>query len=107
MEAIRFMRDGGDPFVPKFHKEFGNSAILYLATGNKEDAERARDEMLACILATPMFWMWPPVLRRLRIVTMVDFSRMRYGRVMEWFNLINGVLVAPFAFGVGSRPPPS
>ncbi len=58
---------------------------------------------LAYILATPMFWMWPPVLRRLRIVTMVDFFRMRYGRVMEWFNLINGVLVAPFAFGVGIK----
>ncbi len=28
---------------------------------------------------------------------------MRYGRVMEWFNLINGVLVAPFAFGVGIK----
>lgn len=58
---------------------------------------------LAYILATPMFWMWPPVLRRLRIVTMVDFFRMRYGRAMEWFNLINGVLVAPFAFGVGIK----
>jgi SSS family solute:Na+ symporter len=58
---------------------------------------------LAYILATPMFWMWPPVLRRLRIVTMVDFFRMRYGRVMEWFNLINGVIVAPFAFGVGIK----
>jgi Na+/proline symporter len=58
---------------------------------------------LAYILATPVFWMWPPVLRRLRIVTMVDFFRMRYGKVMEWFNLINGVVVAPFAFGVGIK----
>jgi SSS family solute:Na+ symporter len=58
---------------------------------------------LAYILATPMFWMWPPALRRLRIVTMVDFFRMRYGRVMEWFNLLNAVVVAPFGFGVGIK----
>ena len=58
---------------------------------------------LAYILATPIFWMWPPVLRRLRVVTMVDFFRMRYGRVMEWFNLLNAVVVAPFAFGVGIK----
>lgn len=58
---------------------------------------------LAYILATPVFWMWPPVLRRLRLVTMVDFFRMRYGRAMEWFNLVNGIVVAPFVFGVGIK----
>lgn len=58
---------------------------------------------LAYILATPIFWMWPPVLRRLRLVTMVDFFRMRFGRVMEWLNLLNGIVIAPFAFGVGIK----
>jgi len=58
---------------------------------------------LAYILATPVFWMWPPVVRRLRIVTMVDFFRMRYGRLMEWFNLIKVTVVAPFSFGVGIK----
>lgn len=58
---------------------------------------------LAYILATPMFWMWPPVLRRLRVVTLVDFFRMRYGRVMEWLKLASAVVVAPFSFGVGIK----
>jgi hypothetical protein len=55
VEAIRFMRDGGDPFGPKFHKEFGNSAILYLATGERADADRARDEMLHYIAQTDIW----------------------------------------------------
>lgn len=55
VEAIRFMRDGGDPFGPQFHKEFGNSAILYLATGDKADADLARDEMLHYIAQTDIW----------------------------------------------------
>jgi solute:Na+ symporter, SSS family len=58
---------------------------------------------LAFVLATPVFWMWPPVLRRLRIVTLVDFFRMRYGRGMEWIKLIITLIVAPFTFGVGLK----
>jgi Na+/proline symporter len=58
---------------------------------------------LAYILATPIFWMWPPALRRLRLVTIVDFFRLRYGRVMEWYNLVAAVLIAPFGFGVGIK----
>lgn len=58
---------------------------------------------LAFIVATPFYWMWPPVLRRLRIVTPVDFYRMRFGRQMEWCKL--GILLAsaPFIFGVGIK----
>jgi|GEM_PF-3926819 len=55
VEAIRFMRDGGDPFGPKFHKQFGNSAIHYPATGDKADADRARDEMLHYIAQTEIW----------------------------------------------------
>lgn len=58
---------------------------------------------LTFVLATPFFWMWPPVLRRLRIVTMVDFFRMRYGRQMEWVKLASMLVVAPFALGVGIK----
>lgn len=58
VEAIRFVRDGGDPFGPKFHKDFGNSAILYLASGDKKDADLARDEMLHYI-AQPDIWANP------------------------------------------------
>jgi len=58
---------------------------------------------LAFVLATPIFWMWPPVLRRLRLVTLVDFFRLRYGRVMEWIKLVITVIVAPFTFGVGIK----
>jgi len=58
---------------------------------------------LAFVLATPVFWMWPPVLRRLRIVTLVDFFRLRYGRGMEWVKLLMTLIVAPFTFGVGIK----
>ena len=58
---------------------------------------------LAFVLATPIFWMWPPVLRRLRLVTLVDFFRLRYGRGMEWIKLVITVIVAPFTFGVGIK----
>lgn len=58
VSAIRFMRDGGDPFGSKFHKEFGNSAILYLATGDPAEANLARDEMLHYI-AQPDLWANP------------------------------------------------
>jgi Na+/proline symporter len=58
---------------------------------------------LTFVLATPFFWMWPPVLRRLRIVTIVDFFRMRYGRQMEWLKLITMMIVAPFTLGVGIK----
>lgn len=58
---------------------------------------------MAFMIATPIFWMWPPVLRRLRVVTLVDFFRMRYGRGMEWLKLVISVLVAPFTVGVGIK----
>lgn len=58
---------------------------------------------LAFMLATPIFWMWPPVLRRLRVVTLVDVVRMRYGRLMEWIALVVYLLGVPFIFGVGIK----
>ncbi len=35
---------------------------------------------LSWMLITPFFWVFPPALRRLRIVTLVDVVRMRVGR---------------------------
>jgi Na+/proline symporter len=58
---------------------------------------------LAFMLATPIYWMWPPVLRRLRVVTQVDLIRMRYGRVMEWVTLAVYLIGVPFIFGVGIK----
>ncbi|MFM2091815.1 MAG: Sodium/pantothenate symporter [Planctomycetota bacterium] len=55
------------------------------------------------IFNTPFYWMWPPVLRRLRVVTLIDVLRMRFGRVLGWGNLLLTVLAAPFAFGVGIK----
>ncbi len=55
VEAIRRMRDGGDPFGDEFHKNFGNSAILFLATGDKAEADLARDEMLHYIARTDIW----------------------------------------------------
>lgn len=50
LEAVEFMRSH-DPFFTesgedRFHKDFGNPAILYLFTGGTEWADLARDETL-------------------------------------------------------------
>ncbi|MBM3855002.1 MAG: hypothetical protein FJ399_17915 [Verrucomicrobia bacterium] len=58
---------------------------------------------LAFVLATPIYWMWPPVLRRLRVVTLIDFLRMRFGRGMEWVQMVSYLVVVPFTFGVGMK----
>jgi SSS family solute:Na+ symporter len=58
---------------------------------------------LTWMLITPFFWVYPPVIRRLRIVTMVDVVRMRFGQGMSY--LLKGIsLVAmPMSMGLGIK----
>lgn len=57
VQAIQWMTQStngvsNDPFSYDFHKQFGNYAILYLATGNATFAAQARDETLYHISKT-------------------------------------------------------
>lgn len=58
---------------------------------------------LTWMLITPFFWIFPPLLRRLRIVTMVDVVRMRFGRFMSMLFKIIGVIGGPIAMGLGIK----
>jgi Na+/proline symporter len=58
---------------------------------------------LTWILITPFLWMYPPVVRRLRIVTTVDIVRMRYGPTMAGFFKIVSLLVVPVGMGLGIK----
>lgn len=58
---------------------------------------------LTWMLITPFFWMYPPMIRRLRIVTMADVVRMRFGKVMNYIFKIISLLVAPVSMGLGIK----
>jgi len=58
---------------------------------------------LVYIFATPLFWIWPPVVRRMRVVTPIDMYRMRFGRVFEVLNIIIGVVTQPIGIGTGIK----
>jgi SSS family solute:Na+ symporter len=58
---------------------------------------------LVYIFATPFFWMWPPIVRRMRVVTVVDMYRMRFGRVFEWVNIVLWAVKEPLAIGGGIK----
>ena len=58
---------------------------------------------LTWMLITPFFWMYHPLVRRLRIVTMADVVRMRFGRFMNhMFKLVN-LLLGPISMGLGIK----
>ena len=58
---------------------------------------------LAYLFVTPFYWLYPPVLRRARVVTMVDFVRLRYGRGMEVFYNVVNLLGGAIAMGMGIK----
>ncbi len=58
---------------------------------------------LTWILITPFFWMYPPVLRRLRIVTLVDLVRHRFGPIMEIVFKIVAIIGTPISIGFGIK----
>jgi Na+/proline symporter len=58
---------------------------------------------LTYIIMTPFFWIYPPVVRRMRIVTPIDFFRLRYGRTMELVVNITTLIGASVGFGAGTK----
>lgn len=58
---------------------------------------------LSYMLIMPVMWLYPPVLRRTRIVTGIDMIRMRFGHVMEWLLLLTGILSGPLGMAGGLK----
>ncbi|MCC5835328.1 MAG: hypothetical protein JJU20_11395 [Opitutales bacterium] len=58
---------------------------------------------LTWILITPFLWMYPPAVRRLRIVTTVDIVRMRFGPLMAGFFKVVSLLAVPIGMGLGIK----
>jgi len=58
---------------------------------------------LTWMLITPFFWMYPPALRRLRIVTMADVVRMRFGPAMAMLFKVVLLLIVPVGMGLGIK----
>jgi Na+/proline symporter len=58
---------------------------------------------LTWMLITPFFWLYPPALRRLRIVTMIDIVRMRYGGGMSMLFKLVSLVATPMAMGLGIK----
>jgi SSS family solute:Na+ symporter len=58
---------------------------------------------LTWMLITPFFWLYPPMIRRLRIVTMADVVRMRFGPVMNHMFKLVVLLTGPISMGLGIK----
>lgn len=58
---------------------------------------------LTWMLITPFFWMYPPAIRRLRIVTLADVVRMRYGNAMSMIFKIVLLCAMPISMGLGIK----
>ena len=55
------------------------------------------------MLLTPFFWLYPPAIRRLRIVTLVDIVQMRFGHFMAFLFKVVNVLTEPLVMGLGLK----
>jgi len=58
---------------------------------------------LTWMLITPFFWIYPPAIRRLRIVTLVDAVRMRFGHFMAFMFKAMNVITGPLVMGLGLK----
>ena len=58
---------------------------------------------LTWVLITPFFWMFPPAIRRLRIVTVVDIVRMRFGAGMAGLFKAVSLVSVPVGMGLGIK----
>lgn len=58
---------------------------------------------LTYILITPFLWMYPPVIRRLRIVTLADAIRMRFGTGMAMVFKVVNLAATAVAKGLGIK----
>lgn len=55
------------------------------------------------LLLTPFLWMYPPLIRRLRIVTLADAMRMRFGPGMAMIFKVVTLVTMPVAMGLGIK----
>jgi Na+/proline symporter len=58
---------------------------------------------LTWMLITPFFWLYPPVVRRLRIVTLADIVRLRFGAPLDWTLKLLLLFKFPVAMGLGIK----
>lgn len=58
---------------------------------------------LTWILITPFLWLYPPVVRRLRIVTTADIVRMRFGQGMATIFKVIVLCAVPMSLGFGLK----
>jgi Na+/proline symporter len=58
---------------------------------------------LTWILITPFLWLYPPVVRRLRIVTTADIVRMRFGHGMATIFKLVVLCAVPMSLGFGLK----
>ena len=58
---------------------------------------------LSWMLLTPMVWVFPPAIRRLRVVTIADIVKMRFGAVMDWAFKLVTICKIPIAMGLGIK----
>ncbi len=58
---------------------------------------------LTWIMVTPFYWIYPPVARRLRVVTVVDMIRMRFGPIMDVIFKVVSVVTKPISMGLGLK----
>lgn len=58
---------------------------------------------LTWILITPFLWMYPPAMRRLRIITTVDVVKMRYGTLMASLFKLVSLVAVPVGMGLGIK----
>ncbi len=58
---------------------------------------------LTYILITPFLWMYPPLIRRLRIVTLADAMRMRFGQGMAMVFKVVSLITLVVAKGLGIK----
>lgn len=55
------------------------------------------------LLLTPFLWAYPPLIRRLRIVTLADAMRMRFGTGMAMIFKVVTVVTIPVSMGLGIK----
>jgi len=58
---------------------------------------------LTWMFVTPFFWIFPPVARRMRVVTIVDMMNLRFGKLMGAIYKFVAVLTMPISMGLGIK----
>lgn len=58
---------------------------------------------LTWMLITPFFWIYPPVVRRLRVVTIADIVRLRFGAPLDWTLKLLLLFKFPVSMGLGIK----